>query len=86
MTNPGPRIQVFVRNAEGKVWGPVEPQSVQLMLESGLLQAPLEVSLNGLDFSTPDLVPEFSDAVPRERRIGLPGALLHGPDGVAHTA
>ena len=58
--------QVFVRNAEGKIWGPIEPQSVLLLLEGGLLVGPLEVSINGLDFTTPDLVPEFADEVPRE--------------------
>ncbi len=58
--------QVFIRNSEGRVWGPLEPASIQLLLETNLLELPLEVSLNGLDFSDPSMVPEFADVVPRE--------------------
>jgi DnaJ-domain-containing protein 1 len=57
--------QIFVRNREGKVFGPIEPSTVELLVEGGVLQGLLQVSLNGEDYALPHQFPEIRDFFPR---------------------
>jgi hypothetical protein len=57
--------QIFVRNREGKVYGPIEPSTVELLVEGGVLQGLLQVSLNGVDYALPYRFPEIRDFFPR---------------------
>jgi hypothetical protein len=66
--------QIFVRNREGKVYGPIEPSTVELLVEGGILQGLLQVSLNGEDYALPYRFPEIRDFFPRH---------LWGDDGRA---
>jgi hypothetical protein len=65
--------QIFVRNREGKVYGPIEPSTVELLVEGGVLQGLLQVSLNGEDYALPHRFPEIRDFFPRH---------LWGDDGL----
>jgi len=57
--------QIFVRNREGKVFGPVEPSTVELLIESGALQGMLQVSTDGEHYALPFRFPELRDFFPR---------------------
>ncbi|MFN0062294.1 MAG: DnaJ domain-containing protein [Myxococcaceae bacterium] len=65
-----PPTQVFVRNAEGKIWGPIAASSVKMLLEDGHLTPPLQVSRDGIAFGPPDTLPDFAEVVPRELWAG----------------
>ena len=57
--------QIFVRNREGKVFGPIEPSTVELLIESGALQGLLQVSTDGEHYALPFRFPELRDFFPR---------------------
>src|SRR5262249_2633942 len=57
--------QIFVRNREGKVYGPIEPSTVELLIEGGVLQGMLQVSLDGERYALPFRFPEVRDFFPR---------------------
>ena len=57
--------QIFVRNREGKVFGPIEPSTVELLIESGVLQGLLQVSTDGERYALPFRFPEVRDFFPR---------------------
>jgi len=57
--------QIFVRNREGKVFGPIEPPTVELLIESGVLQGLLQVSTDGEHYALPFRFPELRDFFPR---------------------
>jgi len=57
--------QIFVRNREGKVFGPIEPSTVELLIESGVLQGLLQVSTDGEHYALPFRFPELRDVFPR---------------------
>ena len=57
--------QIFVRNREGKVFGPIEPSTVELLIEGGILQGLLQVSTDGESYALPHRFPEIRDFFPR---------------------
>ena len=57
--------QIFVRNREGKVFGPIEPSTVELLIESGVLKGLLQVSTDGEHYALPFRFPELRDFFPR---------------------
>src|SRR5215831_7775359 len=57
--------QIFVRNREGKVFGPIEPSTVELLIEGGVLQGLLQVSTDGERYALPFRFPELRDFFPR---------------------
>jgi tetratricopeptide (TPR) repeat protein len=57
--------QIFVRNREGKVFGPIEPSTVELLIESGVLQGLLQVSTDGERYALPFRFPELREFFPR---------------------
>lgn len=57
--------QIFVRNREGKVFGPIEPSTVELLIEGGILQGLLQVSIDGEAYALPFRFPEIRDFFPR---------------------
>ncbi len=58
--------QIFVRDAKGTVRGPLEPASVELLVEVGALQGNLLVSLDGVNYRSPARFPGLKEFVPRE--------------------
>ena len=57
--------QIFVRNREGKVFGPIEPSTVELLIEGGVLQGLLQVSTDGESYALPYRFPHLRDFFPR---------------------
>ncbi len=57
--------QIFVRNREGKVFGPIEPSTVELLIEGGILQGLLQVSTDGESYALPFRFPQIRDFFPR---------------------
>ncbi|HUM13784.1 MAG TPA: DnaJ domain-containing protein [Myxococcaceae bacterium] len=57
--------QIFVRNREGKVFGPIEPSTVELLIDGGVLQGLLQVSTDGESYALPYRFPELRDFFPR---------------------
>src|SRR5690606_38338462 len=66
-------LQVFVRNDKGQLWGPLAPQSLELMLENGLIEGRIQLSLDGIRFAFPDRFPELREFIPDEHWRGAPG-------------
>lgn len=58
--------KVFVRNDQGKVWGPLALSTVELLIDSGMLQGRLQVSRDGVNFAFPGRFPGIRRAFPRE--------------------
>ncbi len=63
--DPADPQQVFVRNAQGQVWGPISLPSVELLFENGALAGPVHVSQDGVTFVEPGALPDIRDAFPR---------------------
>jgi|KBSMisStandDraft_5_1062788.scaffolds.fasta_scaffold01843_4 hypothetical protein len=87
--------QIFVRNREGKVFGPIEPSTVELLIESGALQGLLQVSTDGERYALPFRFPELRDFFPRhlwgdeghrEVQLDAEGPAAVGPDAGAPAA
>lgn len=57
--------QIFVRNQEGKVFGPIEPSTVELLIDGGVLQGQLLVSTDGESYALPYRFPHLRDFFPR---------------------
>ena len=83
--------QIFVRNREGKVYGPIEPSTVELLIEGGVLQGMLQVSLDGEKYALPFRFPEVRDFFPRhlwgdENRREVPLDESHPAEEVVSAA
>jgi len=59
-------IQIFIKNEQGQIWGPLTPATVELMLDSGIVKGRVMVSKDGQRYAMPGRFPEFRDAFPRE--------------------
>lgn len=59
-------VQVFVRNHKGRVWGPLEPTTVELLVENGLIEGRIQISQDGVNFAFPGRFPELREYFPRE--------------------
>ncbi|MGO9831834.1 MAG: J domain-containing protein [Myxococcaceae bacterium] len=57
--------QIFVRDTEGTVRGPLEPASVELLIEAGALNGALLVSTDGVQYRSPARYPALKDFFPR---------------------
>ena len=58
--------QYFVRNDKGTLWGPLTLQTIELLLDNGVIQGRVQVSEDGLHFAFPGRFPHLRDAFPRE--------------------
>src|SRR5918996_1038424 len=56
--------QVFVRNDRGRRWGPIAPATLEILLENGLIEGRIQISVDGENFTWPGRVPEIRDYVP----------------------
>src|SRR6476659_3503450 len=59
-------VQVFIRNEQGKVWGPLELPTVTLLIDNRLVAGRVQVSRDGVNFVYPGQLPGIRDAFPRE--------------------
>jgi hypothetical protein len=57
--------QIFVRDGEGKVYGPLEPVTVELLIDGGVLNGTLLVSTDGVEYGAPAHFPALRDYFPR---------------------
>jgi tetratricopeptide (TPR) repeat protein len=57
--------QIFVRDGEGKVYGPLEPVTVELLIDGGVLNGALLVSTDGVRYGSPARYPGLKDYFPR---------------------
>src|SRR5215469_15875967 len=57
--------QIFVGDREGKVFGPIEPSTVELLIEGGVLKGLLQISTDGERYALPFRFPELRDYFPR---------------------
>jgi DnaJ domain/Tetratricopeptide repeat len=57
--------QIFVRDGEGKVYGPLEPVTVELLIDGGVLNGALLVSTDGVRYGSPARYPALKDYFPR---------------------
>jgi len=69
--------QIFVRDGEGKVYGPLEPVTVELLIDGGVLNGALLVSTDGVRYGSPARYPALKDYFPRH---------LWGDDGESLAA
>ncbi|MGA9521010.1 MAG: DUF4388 domain-containing protein, partial [Myxococcaceae bacterium] len=56
--------QVFVRNEQGKRWGPLTPQTLELLIDGGHIEGRIQLSLDGLQFAPPGNFPTLREFVP----------------------
>ncbi|MCA3015159.1 MAG: DnaJ domain-containing protein [Myxococcaceae bacterium] len=59
-------VQVWVRTDQGKVFGPLTPTSVELLLDNGILTGAVQVSLDGANYVYPGRMPGIRMVFPRE--------------------
>ncbi|MBS1152654.1 MAG: repeat/DnaJ protein, partial [Myxococcaceae bacterium] len=59
-------LQIWVRNDKGKVFGPLMPATVELLLDNGLIAGKVQVSLDGSNYVYPARMPEVRDSFPPE--------------------
>jgi tetratricopeptide (TPR) repeat protein len=59
-------VQIFVRNDQGTVWGPLAPATIELLIDNGLLTGKLQVALDGVNYTFPGRVPKVRQYFPRE--------------------
>ncbi len=57
--------QIFVRDSAGKVYGPLEPVTVELLIDGGVLNGALLVSTDGVRYGSPARYPALKDYFPR---------------------
>jgi tetratricopeptide (TPR) repeat protein len=57
-------VQIFVRNDEGRVWGPIALPTVELLIENRLIKGVLEISLDGVNFKPPGEMTELAGQLP----------------------
>ena len=84
--------QIFVRNREGKVFGPIEPSTVELLIDGGVLQGLLQVSVDGESYALPYRFPHVRDFFPRHlwgddnrRDVSLDAAAPESEPAVGET-
>jgi hypothetical protein len=58
--------QVFVRNDQGKVWGPLTLPTVELLIDNALMPGKLQVSEDGVNFAFPGRFPGIRRVFPKE--------------------
>src|SRR5690349_7517555 len=58
--------QLFVHNDKGKLWGPITLATLELLLDNGLIDGRIQLSLDGVNFVFPGRFPELRDSVPHE--------------------
>lgn len=59
-------IQVWVRNDKGQVYGPLNPTSIELLLDNGIIQGRVQLSTDGSNFVFPGRAPGLRMIFPRE--------------------
>lgn len=62
----GTPAQIFIRNAQGQVWGPLSLASIELLLENGVVQGRVQLSEDGVNFAQPGRFPKYRRIFPRE--------------------
>ena len=58
-------VQVFIKNEQGKVWGPLALSTIELLLDNGLVKGRVMVSSDGVNYALPGRFPELRGAFPR---------------------
>src|SRR5688572_26717537 len=58
--------QYFVRNDKGLLWGPLALQTIELLVDNGIISGKIQISEDGLNFAYPGRFPHLRDAFPRE--------------------
>jgi len=59
-------VQIFIKNEKGQIWGPLTAGTIELLLENGIVQGRVMVSLDGVKYALPGRFPDLRDAFPRE--------------------
>ncbi|HYV49331.1 MAG TPA: DnaJ domain-containing protein [Myxococcaceae bacterium] len=59
-------IQIFIKNEQGQIWGPLTPATVELMLDNGIVKGRVMVSKDGQRYAMPGRFPDLRDCFPRE--------------------
>jgi hypothetical protein len=59
-------IQIFIKNEQGQIWGPLTPGTVELMLDNGIVKGRVMVSKDGQRYAMPGRFPELRDSFPRD--------------------
>ncbi len=65
MDERGP-IHIWVRTQKGAVFGPLIPSTVELLIDQGAIQGPIQIALDGKDYMYPGRVPGIRMVIPRE--------------------
>ncbi|MER2561692.1 MAG: hypothetical protein ABTQ32_13275, partial [Myxococcaceae bacterium] len=50
-------VQVWVRTEKGQVFGPLTPTSIELLLDNGVINGRVQVSLDGSNYVFPRRMP-----------------------------
>lgn len=58
-------LQIWVRNEKGKVFGPLTPTSVELLLDNGVIEGRVQVSLDGSNYVFPGRMPGIRMVFPK---------------------
>ncbi|MBL8954971.1 MAG: DnaJ domain-containing protein [Myxococcaceae bacterium] len=80
MDEPQP-LQIFVRNDKGKVWGPLAPATVELLIDNGAIDGRVQLSLDGNNYVFPGRLPNIRQCVPKQLwgETIVPGEDLQNP-------
>ncbi|MFW6369332.1 MAG: molecular chaperone DnaJ, partial [Myxococcota bacterium] len=65
MSDEAPR-QFWLRNDKGKVWGPLQASTIQILLENNALPGRLQASTDGLSFAMIGRFEDLREYVPVE--------------------
>jgi tetratricopeptide (TPR) repeat protein len=57
---------IFVRNDQGTVWGPLSLSTIQMLVDNRLIKGKLQLSQDGVNFGDPGRFPALRGAFPRE--------------------
>ena len=63
-------LQVFIRTADGKVFGPLVPASVEMLIDTGTLRGRIEMSLDGETYARPGEIAEVRECFDRALWLG----------------
>ncbi|HEY8209950.1 MAG TPA: DnaJ domain-containing protein, partial [Myxococcaceae bacterium] len=58
--------QIFIKNEQGQIWGPLTPGTVELLLDNGIVKGKVMVSKDGVRYALPGRFPDVRDSFPRE--------------------
>lgn len=58
--------ELWVRNDKGKVWGPLQPSTLEVLFDQGLIEGQVQLSTDGVNYVYPGRLPGARNAVPRE--------------------